>query len=54
MDGRLRLDDDAVAVADDGLKRGAFVEIADFEDHLDDVKQDWRNANVVELLKLKV
>jgi hypothetical protein len=54
VESRLRLDADAPRVASDGLRRGAAVEVADFEDHLDDVKQDWRNPHVVQLLKLQV
>lgn len=54
VESRLRLDADAQRVASDGLKRGAFAELADVEDHLDDVKKDWRNPHVVQLLKLQV
>ncbi|KAG6610371.1 uncharacterized protein IUM83_19851 [Phytophthora cinnamomi] len=54
VDNRLKVADDAAQVLTAGLKQDVQKDVVDFEEHLEDPSQDWRNPHVVELLKLNV
>uniref|UniRef100_K3X3W2 MPN domain-containing protein n=1 Tax=Globisporangium ultimum (strain ATCC 200006 / CBS 805.95 / DAOM BR144) TaxID=431595 RepID=K3X3W2_GLOUD len=59
VDNRLRLrntsdDKTPMQVFSAALQQNAFEELADFDEHLDDVSKDWRNPNLLQLIKFNV
>ncbi|KAI9917225.1 hypothetical protein PsorP6_012416 [Peronosclerospora sorghi] len=54
MDPRLHVANGAAKVLTQGLRQNAHEDVIDFEEHVAKPSRDWRNLQVVELLKLNV